>query len=194
MDEVLRMVGVSGVLHSNPIPNILAWKGLARGKRSKKAWTALFFCVVWSIWLEWYNVKIENRVWNWNHLWGLIKNRLGHWLKALVPGFNFPHLILATNLQQILKPYYLIVMLILVMLWLVCSSLAPLDYLNQILSYKSPSRVPESIQLISALSLLIILQSCFQFFALCRLCECWQSTDLERESTRCHLASILCWC
>lgn len=99
--KVFKWWNIKGVMHSDPITNILQWQELCFGRKKIVLWDAVFGCVVWTIWLEWNRVKLQGRVPEWLWIWEVIKYRIGCWAKDLPKDFKWSSTFISSNIDVV---------------------------------------------------------------------------------------------
>ena len=83
-DLLLSIVGISWEFPSSALYTLLAWQGVAVGKKREKIWTAAPMCLFWTLWCARNRMVFENKVtlaqrlkinfvsnlWSWANLFG----------------------------------------------------------------------------------------------------------------------------
>ena len=83
-DLLLSIGGINWVFPSSVLQTLLAWQGIAVGKKRKKIWTAAPLCLFWTIWRARNKLAFENKItsaqrikfsfisnlWSWANLFG----------------------------------------------------------------------------------------------------------------------------
>ena len=67
-DILLEIVGIHWVFLLTVLQALLSWQGAPIGKKHKKFWLAIPFCLFWTLWLERNMVAFENEAFGANRM------------------------------------------------------------------------------------------------------------------------------